>query len=197
MDINLSLGKKVKKLRKRQNMTLKELSEKTNLSVGFLSQLERGLSTVAIDSLDVIAKALGVDLTYFINPQDDKKDKIVLKSYEQATIEVVNEKFIYQQLTSDIKNKSMLPRLVEILPMEETENLMTYPHEGEEFIYVIEGILTLFVNSQKYELYPGDSAYYKSTIPHNWANYTSKKVKILSINVPNIFEKSKKNKGGL
>lgn len=197
MDINLSLGKKVKKLRKRQNMTLKELSEKTNLSVGFLSQLERGLSTVAIDSLDVIAKALGVDLTYFINPQDDKKDKIVLKSYEQATIEVVNEKFIYQQLTSDIKNKSMLPRLVEILPMEETENLMTYPHEGEEFIYVIEGILTLFVNNQKYELYPGDSAYYKSTIPHNWANYTSKKVKILSINVPNIFEKSKKNKGGL
>lgn len=192
MDINLSLGKKVKKLRKRQNMTLKELSEKTNLSVGFLSQLERGLSTVAIDSLDVIAKALGVDLTYFINPQDDKKDKIVLKSYEQATIEVVNEKFIYQQLTSDIKNKSMLPRLVEILPMEETENLMTYPHEGEEFIYVIEGILTLFVNNQKYELYPGDSAYYKSTIPHNWANYTSKKVKILSINVPNIFEKSKK-----
>lgn len=192
MDINLSLGKKVKKLRKQQNMTLKELSEKTNLSVGFLSQLERGLSTVAIDSLDVIAKALGVDLTYFINPQDDKKDKIVLKSYEQATIEVVNEKFIYQQLTSDIKNKSMLPRLVEILPMEETENLMTYPHEGEEFIYVIEGILTLFVNNQKYELYPGDSAYYKSTIPHNWANYTSKKVKILSINVPNIFEKKQK-----
>lgn len=59
------IGKKIKKLRTNKKLTLKELSEKTNLSIGFLSQLERGLTTVAIDSLTKIAKELDVSLTYF------------------------------------------------------------------------------------------------------------------------------------
>ncbi len=61
------IGKKIKKLRTNKKLTLKELSERTNLSIGFLSQLERGLTTVAIDSLTKIAKELDVNLTYFFS----------------------------------------------------------------------------------------------------------------------------------
>ena len=54
-------------------MTLKELSEKTKLSIGFLSQMERGITAVATDSLSEIAEALGVDLSYFFtNPRRSK-----------------------------------------------------------------------------------------------------------------------------
>ncbi len=68
------IGKKIKKLRTNKKLTLKELSEKTNLSIGFLSQLERGLTTVAIDSLTKIAKELDVSLTYFFQaPKKIKK----------------------------------------------------------------------------------------------------------------------------
>lgn len=186
--MNSNIGRKIKDLRTSHNMTLKELSEKTNLSIGFLSQLERGLTTVAIDSLDTIAEQLGVDLTYFIPPQKKHRGTVVLKSYENEFAQIVSNKFIYYNLTSNISNKEMHPRLIEILPMEKKENLTCYFHEGEEFIYVLEGTLTLYIDNQEHELYPGDSAHYKSNLYHNWTNYTSKKVKFLSVSVPNMFK---------
>lgn len=190
--MNSNIGRKIKALRTSKDMTLKDLSEKTNLSIGFLSQLERGLTTVAIDSLDTIAKQLDVDLTYFLKPQKNRRKAMVLKSYEKEVAQVVNYKFIHYYLTNDICNKDMFPRLIEILPMEKKENLTSYFHEGEEFIYVIEGTLTLYLDNQEYELYPGDSAHYNSNLYHNWANYTNKKVKLLSVSTPNIFKEDSK-----
>ncbi|MGO1712760.1 MAG: helix-turn-helix domain-containing protein, partial [Senegalia sp. (in: firmicutes)] len=60
------IGSEIKELRKQNNMTLKDLSEKTGLSIGFLSQFERGLSTIAIDSLELIARSLDVGLSHFL-----------------------------------------------------------------------------------------------------------------------------------
>ncbi len=181
------IGKKIKKLRTNKKLTLKELSEKTNLSIGFLSQLERGLTTVAIDSLTKIAKELDVSLTYFFQAPKKNK-KIVLRSYEKEILQVENNRFIKYNLSNDLEDKSFLPRLIEILPTDSKENIISYQHKGEEFVYVLEGILTLFINDDEKELYPGDSAHYDSSINHNWANYTSKPVKLLTVHTPNMFK---------
>ncbi|WPC39675.1 XRE family transcriptional regulator [Clostridium sp. JS66] len=182
------VGKKIKELRTNKNLTLKELSTKTNLSIGFLSQLERGLTAVAIDSLNNIAKALDVNLAYFINEANHNK-KIILRSYEKEVFQVENNQFIHYHLTNDIENKNLLPRLIEILPTSSKEPLTSYQHEGEEFVYVLEGILTLLINNEQQELFPGDSAHYDSNLVHNWANYTSKTVKLLTVHTPNMFKK--------
>lgn len=180
------IGKKIKELRTSKNLTLKDLSAETNLSIGFLSQLERGLTTIAIDSLSNIAKVLQVDLSYFIH-NSNKNKKPILRSYEKEVFQVENNQFIHYHLTNDNNDKKLLPRLIEILPTNSKEEITTYQHEGEEFVYVLEGILTLFINDEHYELFPGDSAHYSSNIVHNWANYTSKTVRILTINTPNVF----------
>lgn len=182
------VGKKIKELRVNKNLTLKELSAATNLSIGFLSQLERGLTTVAIDSLNNIAKALEVNLSYFIESKRNNK-KIITRSYEKEVFQVDNNQFIHYHLTNDIENKNLLPRLIEILPTKFQEDITSYQHEGEEFVYVLEGILTLIINGEQQELFPGDSAHYNSNIIHNWANYTSRAVKILTVNTPNMFKK--------
>ena len=65
MNQNASIGEKIKALRTSQNLTLKQLSEKTNLSTGFLSQMERGMSSIAIDTLEKIAGVLGVSCPAF------------------------------------------------------------------------------------------------------------------------------------
>ncbi|NFM80727.1 cupin domain-containing protein [Clostridium botulinum] len=184
------IGKKIKKLRTNKRLTLKELSEKTNLSIGFLSQLERGLTTVAIDSLTKIAKELDVSLTYFFQAPKKNK-KIVLRSYEKEILQVENNRFIKYNLSNDLEDKSFLPRLIEILPTDSKENIISYQHKGEEFVYVLEGILTLFINDDEKELYPGDSAHYDSSINHNWANYTSKPVRLLTVHTPNMFKDEK------
>ncbi|WP_072897839.1 cupin domain-containing protein [Clostridium fallax] len=185
--MNIIIGKKIKKLRTNKNITLKELSEKTELSIGFLSQLERGLTTVAIDSLGKIGKELGVDLSYFFKAPQKRKE-IVLRSYEKEVFQVENNRFIKYNLSNDLEDKAFLPQLFEILPSDVNENLLCYEHKGEEFVYVLEGVLTLIIDDEKKALYPGDSAHYDSGIKHNWANYTSKPVKLLTIHTPNIFK---------
>ncbi len=105
---------------------------------------------------------------------------------------------IYRSLSSDLRGKAILPRLVEILPSSsdpETreaqkplnggENLEAFAHGGEEFLYVLEGVLTLMLGDSSHALYPGDSAHYKSDLPHNWANHTARNVKFIAVNVPN------------
>ncbi len=185
-----NVGKKIKDLRTSNSMTLKDLSEKTGFSIGFLSQLERGLTTIAIDSLEKIAEVLSVDVTYFFSVPKDKKE-IVLKSYEKEVCQVINNNIIYN-LTNHTHKREMLPRFIEILPMDEVEDVDVYSHHGEEFVYVLEGILSLVVNDTEYQLYPGDSAHYSSIQVHNWANKTRKMVKIVAVNIPNYLKDESK-----
>lgn len=182
------VGKKVKELRTKNNLTLKDLSVKSGMSIGFLSQLERGLTTIAIDTLSNLGEVLGVDLSYFLsNPKQNKKT--ILRSYEKEVFQINSNQFIYYNLTNDIENKVLLPRYIEILPTNSKEEVTTYNHQGEEFVYVIEGILTLVIDNEQFELFPGDSSHYSSETFHNWANRTSKTVKIIVVHSPNVFKK--------
>ena len=146
------IGTQIKKLRAESSMTLKQLSDLTGLSVGFLSQLERGMTSVAIDTLLKIASVLGVSIV-------------------------------------SMADKNMLPRLIEILPRKTREKVSLYSHEGEEFIYILEGILTYYYKNQKYDLYPGDSLHVHSEEMHNWENDTNDVVRLLEITIPNKFKK--------
>lgn len=174
------IGKNIKKLRKSNNMTLQELSEKTNLSIGFLSQFERGLTSIALDSLEDIAKALEVDISHFI-VKPKLKESCILKSFEQEVDKIISNKFIKYNLSNVSDDKKILPKKVDILPIENKEDIKEHSHKGEEFIYVLEGTLTLLLDSKKFQLYPGDSAHYSSRKLHNLGNYTNKMVKILVI----------------
>ena len=182
------IGATIKQLRTSKGMTLKDLSELTGLSIGYLSQLERGLNSVAVDSLAKIAEALSVTLHYFISQIDGKKDDgIVVKSYEREIFFAENSNYIQYHLSANRSSKALLPRFVEILPSAKDNELISYPHEGEEFIYILEGILTLHFNHRKYDLHPGDSAHYSSEAKHAWGNYTNKMVKIICVHSPNPF----------
>ena len=179
-----NIGPKVKEIRKEKGYTLKTLSKKTDLSVGFLSQFERGLTSIAVDSLKKIAKILEIDISTFFKSTQNRNEDII-KSHEREILEIENQKFIHYLLTNKPKERSFLPKIVEILPMKADENLKPYKHNGEEFVYVLEGILTLYLKDEKKFLYPGDSAHYDSCKKHNWSNETNKKVKLLTIHSPN------------
>lgn len=183
-----NIGFKVKELRRLKGMTLKELSEKTNLSIGFLSQFERDQGTIAIDSLQSIAEVFDVDMTYFLSPKKTDKSPIV-RSYAQHDMQIINSLYISKMLVNDTQSAAFLPRVVEILPNREiTEEPSTQTHNGVEFIYVLEGVLDLIIDNETHSLHPGDSAYFESTKPHNWINNTTRIVKLLSINSPNTFK---------
>lgn len=180
------IGEKINMLRTSKGLTLKELSEKSNLSVSFLSQAERGLTSIAIVSLTKIAEALDTDISYFFDPPKKHKNMIV-RSHEQDIFRIDDSNLINSNLGSDIPNKKFDPMLVTILPSKGDEEIVPYSHEGEEFIYVLEGICTVYIDDRTYELYPGDSAHFPSTIPHNWVNSTNRTVRIIAISAPGIL----------
>lgn len=188
MNDNIDIGKTINKIRKERKMTLKELSEKTSLSTGYLSQFERGLTSIAIESLQTISKALDVDMdAFFSKPKSKIKDESpIIRSYDRE-IGKISTKIIQYYLVKDLENAAFLPRIYEVMPKDQDAHAKTYVHEGVEFIYILEGILTLSYKNQIYEMYPEDSAYISSEIAHNWENNTNKKVKMLVINYPNQF----------
>lgn len=189
-NIGENIGEKIKELRINKGMTLRGLGETVDLSAGFLSQLERGLTTISVDVLQRISVELGVELTYFFREVKVKNEKkVVMRGYEKEVYELVNSQFVHYHLSNNLTDKDMVPRMIDIFPKEKQERLKGYSHDGEEFIYVLEGILTLVLSDREETLYPGDSAHYSSQSLHNWGNNTSKKTRIIAVGTPNGYKK--------
>ncbi|MDR2893555.1 MAG: XRE family transcriptional regulator [Deltaproteobacteria bacterium] len=188
------IGKKIKQLRQEKNYTLKQLSGKSGLSTGFLSQLERGRSTIALDSLSRVATALDCNISSFLalgGSQTGSGRAADAQSAVVRSFELEHAQFapgiVQAILSHDPSGFNFLPRLYQLLPSEEPtrQPLVMYSHQGEEFIYVLEGCLTLRVEDREDVMYPGDSVQVRSSVDHNWINRTSRIVKFLAVNLPN------------
>ncbi len=97
--MNKNIGELIKQKRTENKMTLKDISEATELSIGYLSQLERGLTSIAHDTLKKVAKALGVEMTYFME-QPKTKEKAVLRSYEREILRIEGSSIIEYAMTN-------------------------------------------------------------------------------------------------
>ncbi|SDI80714.1 helix-turn-helix domain-containing protein [Alteribacillus bidgolensis] len=171
------LGNLIKRLRKEKKMTLKEVSEKTNLSISFLSQVERSLCSITLLSLRKLSEALGVSPSYFF-PDTIQIDKDMIRRATEKQTEHKSS-FTYSDLSGNVSNPLFTPILVTLLPGDKRGT--PFSHEGQEFIYVINGIMTIILDDTEYDLYPGDSIHMDSTRPHNWFNKTDKPTNFLFI----------------
>ena len=185
----MNLGDKVKNLRKAKKITIKEMAEMTSLSTGFISQFERGITTIDVDHLHTMASILDVDISYFFQceKQEEEVETVVVRRYERPIIRTLNQA-IYFGLSSNFKDTQMAPKYVELLPSETNETPSSYGHPGEEFIFVIEGTLTLYLKDAIYKLYPGDAVHFLSTCEHNWGNSSDSVVKFIVVHFPNTKE---------
>lgn len=183
------IGLKIKQLRQSRKMTLQELGDQVGLSVGYLSQLERGISTIAVDTLDKIAKIFDKRALDFFDESTPSKSPVMRE--KDAPIDSVSETIRTFTLSTNLTDNNMYAKLVEIMPQQKLEKISTYEHVGEEFVYILEGVLTLILEDKTYTLYPGDSAQYQSTDKHNWANYHDTRLRFVEVMTPNPFYSNK------
>ena len=196
MDHNQTIGAKIKALRTEKRYTLKMLSDMTGLSVGFLSQTERGLSSIAVDSLSKVAACLETPLSTFFSDQvQDVSDPVVHSCCTQRTM--VGPQIFESVLSQNMMDFDCLPKQFLLMPSCELEDRKPEMciHSGEEFVYVLAGAVTLWVEDRRYTLYPGDSIQIHSNQPHNWANNTNKIAELLSIKYPNPFRSGRETPG--
>lgn len=173
----MNIGEKLKALRTKYGKTLKELAGEANLSVGFLSQFERGKTTIDVKHLQTLATIFNVNIQYFFD--DNAADQVIIRSYNQKIDKQLNHT-IYKPLSNSV-GLTMRPELLILLPTAERELPKAYTHEGEEFVYVLSGTLTLVINDKIHYLYPGDATHFSSMQPHNWGNQSSLPVQMIVV----------------
>lgn len=160
MNFNQELGLKIKKLRLNEKLTLVECSELTGLSVGFLSQIENGKTSISIDNLQIIAKCLDVELNYFFVQDEEKQNVMITRKWSQNSSKKSDK--IASTLLSDFENdKSIISFLLTFAPGTKADRCEE-THDGDVFFYVIEGILMLQTENGVAHLYPGDSAHFNA-----------------------------------
>jgi len=162
----MELGAKVRELRLKQKISIEQLAEKTSLSKGLISQIERDITGPSVASLWKISKALNVTMNYFFD--DFEEYNPVVRKSERRKIQLKNSSRTYELLCPDLKkNIEMLS--IEINPGESsTEDLIS--HAGEECGTVISGNLRILWGDKIYDLEEGDSIYLDSTTPHRYVN---------------------------
>ncbi|AZU62360.1 helix-turn-helix domain-containing protein [Neobacillus mesonae] len=176
--------KKIKELRLLRGYTLKELSERTDLSISFLSQVERGATSLAITSLKKIADALNVKITEFFE-EEKQQEHYVVKMDEQKPFQLKGSEFTYVRLNGVFAGRTMEPILVKIPPQQKQSQ--HFGHSGEEYHYVLKGLLIFYIEGKEYVVREGESIHFPSTCPHSLENPTNSESIILSVLTPVIF----------
>jgi transcriptional regulator with XRE-family HTH domain len=174
MDRNVGQG--VRRLRQHKGWTLEELSSRCGLSIGFLSQVERGLSSLSISSLHAICDALGVPVTHFFVNTPVGGPLVVRSGRPRGRIQIGDSQVTYNMLSNGVSNRT-LEALIAEYPPHYLPPLVR--HEGEEFGYVLEGSVRLEVEGQEEFLAPGDSFHIFSSRLHTVQNPGDVPAKIL------------------
>jgi transcriptional regulator with XRE-family HTH domain len=177
------IHKKIKDIRLRNGLTLKELSEKTDLSISFLSQVERGASSLAITSLKKIADALNVKITEFF--ETESNNNYLVKIEQQKPFKIEGSDFTYVRLSGEFNGRVLEPMLVTLAPNQ--KRTQTFNHPGEEFYYVLKGAALFNVDNQEYLIRQGDSLHFPSTCPHFVENVLDEETVLLCVLTPVIF----------
>lgn len=177
----MDIGHKIKQLRVKNGLTLEELASRSELTKGFLSQLERNLTSPSISTLEDILEALGSSLSDFFKGEKDeqtvfqKKDFFVDKKGD-CTI---------NWIVPNTQKNHMEPILIEI--PEGGKSFSVSPHGGEEFGYVIDGSAILIVGERRYSVKKGETFYMSGRDFHYIINEKKATAKIIWVSTPPLF----------
>jgi len=153
-----AIGDRIRRLRLKRSMGLVELGQRTGMSASFLSQLETGRVVPTLRNLSRIALVFNKDLWHFL--QDEKKNQFKKSRAKDRIRLPIGDRsapqFISESMSALIPDRTLVPCIAEFLP--NTRNAIFEPStfRGQEFVYVLRGLLTLTTGNDREELEPGD-----------------------------------------
>ena len=176
------LGEKIRALRLTCGLTQEELADRCELSKGYISQIENDLTSPSIATLVDLLSALGTNLKEFFSSAED--DEKVVYSKEEF-IEKLGGGYTLNWLVPNAQKNVMEPVLMSLQSESATED--DFPHEGEEFGFVLKGEIVLIIGKRKVKVKKGESFYYTADKTHIISNESQKKAKIIWISSPPNF----------
>lgn len=180
-DTTVDIGKKLKDLRIKNDLTLEELASRSELTKGFLSQVERNLTSPSISTLEDILEALGTSLSEFF--QSEKEEKIIFHTQDFFIDE--KEEYMIEWVIPNAQKNEMEPILLTVHAHQQSMEMEC--HNGEEFGYVLKGKVTLVCGQKKYRLKANETFYLDGKKSHYFINNTDNDAKILWVTTPPMF----------
>ncbi len=182
------VGHKIKGIRESKNLTIEEISERSGLSAEQILSIENDENLPSLGPLIKIARALGVRLGTFMD-DNDALGPVVCRAADRernSSISFSNDAtdarkhMEYHPLAQQKAGRHMEPFVIDINP-EDTPNFQLSEHEGEEFIYVMNGEVEIVYGKDTYTLEKGDSIFYDSIVKHHVHGAPGKSAKILAV----------------
>lgn len=179
----IKIGDRIKRRRQKLGLTQEELAARTELSKGFISQLERDLTSPSIATLMDILEALGLDISDFFAKNEEEKVAFTPEDMFVKDDEEIGSSICW--LVPNAQKNSLEPIMVTI-----SAGGSTYPddpHEGEEFGYVLSGTVTLVLGLRRFKLHKGSSFSFKPTEEHYLINNAQREARVIWVATPPSF----------
>ena len=175
-----ALGNRLRQLRTKRRLALAQVAKAVGISLGFLSALERSHMSASVATLRKLARFYKTSILDFFDPAESNSRVVPPEKRKvlQAGPGVRMELLAWG-------NTVMEPHLFRIAPNAGSGE--SYTHEGEEFLYVLQGELQISLEAEEYRLKPGDSFYFESATPHRWRNPGRVETWVLWVNTPPTF----------
>lgn len=178
----MKIGERLRNLRIASDLTQEELAARSDLTKGFISQLERDQTSISVDSLLDILQVLNVKVTDFF--AEEPEDSIVFSENQRTALAEPGVRS-FQLLIPGGTNRRMEPALVELGPGEKTESFQ--PFRGEEFGLVLQGIITVHFGTRSARARSGECFYFEATRDHYIENTGKRVAKLLWMTTPPMF----------
>lgn len=179
----MKIGEKIRRLRVQNSLTQEELADRCELTKGFISQVERDLTSPSIATLVDILEGLGTNLRDFFS--EIEEEKIVFSKEDAFVSENEEYKYLLKWIIPNAQKNIMEPILIELESEGRTKEEL--PHEGEEFGFVIRGSIIINLGSQKHKVRKGESFYYKANSNHYLSNPGKTKAVLIWVSSPPSF----------
>lgn len=177
----MKIGNKIKAMRLKCGLTQQELASRTELTKGYISQLENELNSPSIATLCDILEALGSNIREFFI--DVQPEKIVFN--ENDCFQNVTDAYTTTWLVPNAQKNEM--ECITVIVEPHSKTMPDNPHEGEEFGYILSGTVTLHIGKNSYVCKKGESFYFISNKNHYLENKHSTPCKLLWISSPPTF----------
>lgn len=180
--ITKNIGKRIRELRNMNGLTQQELADRTELTKGYISQLENGLVTPSVVTLLDLIECLGTTASAFFEETEPEQVVFSNEGFFEKIDEAGNS---IQWIVPTAQKNQMEPLLVDLKPR---QKLFEHkPHEGEEFGYVLQGRIRLHLDDRQYTVKKGESFYYSSDHYHFIENASASPARFLWISTPPTF----------
>lgn len=183
MSANMEMGKKIRNIRKTQDLSLSTLAKKIGKTSSYLSQVERGLAEPSITALREISKALNVPIFYFL--VEDQKHNAVVRKDDRKVLRFPGSNLTFELMSPDLEHE------IEMIEakLEPGASTLDKPlsHNGEEVSIVIQGQMEITIGSERYKLNKGDSIYYNASLPHKITSVGEEELIFISAITPPNF----------